>query len=174
MFDWRQGLGMLKLDEGLITVLVKATTDGLSIAGVTPIPVGASKYLNTKHEVSAIIGFVGAICGSISINMSTTATKLLAGKMVGETFTELTPETLDGMCEVVNIIAGKTKAILSTSDLKIEKISVPSVVVGTNYYLTHYRGMQTLSVEFEMPDAQKAHQNFEHMFSVSISMMRVG
>lgn len=166
-------MGVLKLDEGLINVLIKSTLEGLSMAGIAPVPVGASKYLNTRHEVSAIIGFVGAVCGSISINMSGTAAKLLAGRMLGETFSDLTAETLDGLCEVVNIIAGKTKAILSTSELKIEKISVPSVVVGTNYYLTHYRGMQTLCVEFEMPDDQKASHNFDHMFSVSISMMRV-
>lgn len=167
-------MGVLKLDEGLINVLVKATTDGLSVANIVPSSVGASRYLQTRHEISAIIGFVGSVCGSISINLSNAAARTLAGRMLGETFSEVTAETLDGICEIVNIIAGKTKAILSASELKIEKISVPSVVVGTNYYLTHYRGMQTLSVEFEIPDPTKAHQNFDHVFSVSISMMKVG
>jgi CheY-specific phosphatase CheX len=162
----------LKLDEGLINTLIRSTLDGLSMANIVPEPVGASRYIISKHEVSSIIGFVGAVCGSVSLNMSSSAAKYLTGRILGGTQTELNNDALDAICEVLNIIAGKLKAILSATEFKIDKISVPSVVVGSNFSLTHYRGMQTLNVEFELPDATTARRNSDFIFSVCLSMMR--
>lgn len=165
-------MDLLNLDDELIEVLVKATSDGLEMAHVRAHPVGASRYIITRHEVSAIIGFVGSYCGSVSINMSAPAAQNLAGRILQETYTSINTEVLDGICEILNIISGKLKAILSQSDYRIEKISVPSVVVGTNYYVSHYRGMSTLSVEFELPDAQ-TNPGMDYIMTVSISMMQV-
>ena len=166
-------MSALKLDEGLINVIIRGAADGLAMANMSPEPIGASRHLSAKHEVSAIIGFVGAICGSMSINMSSNAAKIITGRVLGTTQTELNTDALDAICEVLNIIAGKIKAILSTTETKIEKISTPSVVVGNNFYLSHYKGMQTINVEFELPDVVKAHHNLESIFTVGISMMRV-
>ncbi|MDR2733075.1 MAG: chemotaxis protein CheX [Spirochaetota bacterium] len=165
-------MSALKLNDALIDAIIRSTLDGLSMANVVPDAVGAGRYVTARHEVSSIIGFVGAVVGSVSINMTVNAAKYLAGRIVGGNQDEMTPEALDAICEILNIIAGKLKAILSNSELKIEKISVPSVVVGNNFSLTHYRGMQTLSVEFEIPDAIKTHHTSDYVFSVSMSMMR--
>jgi len=165
-------MNVLKLDDALISTLIRATLDGLSMANIVPEPVGVSKYITSQQEVSAIIGFVGIVCGSVTINMSANAAKYLTGRILGGTQTELTTEALDAICEVLNIIAGKLKALLSVTENKIEKISVPSVVVGSNYSLTHYRGMQTLNVDFELPEAAREHHNFDYLFSVSLGMMR--
>ena len=164
-------MSALNLDEGLITTLIRSTNDGLAMANMVPVPIGASRYVTSTHAVTSIIGFVGAVCGSVSINMSSTAAKFLTGRILGGEQTELTNDALDTICEVINIIAGKLKAILSTSEYKIEKISVPSVVVGSNFSVTHYRGMQTVCVEFELPDVA-TRRNSDFIFSVALSMMR--
>jgi len=166
-------MSALKLNDALIDAIIRSTLDGLSMANVVPDAVGAGRYVTAKHEVSSIIGFVGAIVGSVSINMTVNAAKYLADRIVGGgTKEDLTPEALDAICEILNIIAGKLKAILSNSELKIEKISVPSVVVGNNFSLTYYRGMQSIRVEFEIPEAAKTQHTLDYVFSVCMSMMR--
>jgi len=160
----------LQLNETLINVIIAGTDSGMSMA--KPKAVGASKVLRSNHEISVMIGFVGTICGSISMNLSQSSALFIAGKLLGEEKTELDHYVLDGVSEVVNIIAGKMKAILSKGEYQIEKISVPSVVVGSNYYVNHYRGMTTLTVDFEFPGFEVL--PLEHdLFSISLSMMRV-
>ena len=167
-------MNALKLDEYLIDALVRSTMDGLSMVSITPEPIGSGRYITSSYEVSAIIGFVGAVSGSVSINMSAAAAKYLTARLnMGEAqHAELTGDDLETICEIVNIIAGKLKAILSASENKIEKISVPSVVVGSNFSLTYSKGMQTLNVEFEIPGVMSARRGSEYIFSVYLSMLR--
>mgnify|MGYP003623614659 CR=1 FL=1 len=49
----------LDIDENLVNVLIKCTKDGLMMAGLKPAPIGLSKLLQSKGNVSSIIGFVG-------------------------------------------------------------------------------------------------------------------
>lgn len=163
---------ILQVDEHLVNVLVKATRDGLAMAGLKPIPVGVSRTINTRGEVSSIIGFVGPTSGSLMLNASKEAGCFMASKMIGEEIGELNPQSLDGVCEIANIIAGQTKAILSTSDYKFDRISVPSIVVGSSYFISHYKGMTTVSVEFELPEVITA-QMSSKIFNVSMCLMKI-
>ncbi len=60
----------LQLDEQLVSILVKCTKDGLMMAGLKPAPIGLSKLLQSRGNVSSIIGFVGPFSGSMIINTS--------------------------------------------------------------------------------------------------------
>jgi CheY-specific phosphatase CheX len=163
---------ILPVNELLVNILAKSTRDGLAMAGVKPVPVGISKYLTTTREVSAIVGMVGTCSGAIMVNSCESIACYLAGKMLGVEHTSLNPEVLDGISEIANIIAGQTKALLSTTEWKAERISCPSVVVGSSYFITHYKGMNTASVDFELTDMPLAQLN-DRLFSVSISLMKV-
>ncbi len=143
---------LLQIDDQLVNVLVKSTKDGLMMAGLKPNPAGISKFFQSNGDVSAIVGFVGTISGSMFINTSEATACFMAGRMLGEEMSVLDNQALDGLCEIANIIAGQTKAALSTTDYKFDRISVPSVIVGNNYSISHYRGMTSLSVEFELPE----------------------
>ncbi|MBN2712043.1 MAG: chemotaxis protein CheX [Planctomycetes bacterium] len=163
---------ILQVDEHVVNVLVKATRDGLAMAGLKPVPVGVSRLINTRGAVSSIIGFVGPTSGSLMLNASKEGGCFMASKMLGEDMNDLTPQSLDGICEIANIIAGQTKAILSTSDYKFDRISVPSIVVGSSYFISHYKGMTTVCVEFELPEVITADMNSK-IFSVSMCMMKI-
>lgn len=163
---------LLQLDEQLINVLVKCTKDGLMMAGLKPTPIGISKFLNSRGNVSSIIGFVGAYSGSMIINTSDATACFMAGRMLGETLATLDNQALDGLCEIANIIAGQAKAALSTSDFRFDRISVPSVIVGNSYSISHYRGMTSVSVEFELPE-MPIKPGERGTFSVNISLMKI-
>ena len=163
---------MLQLDEQLVAVLVKCTKDGLMMAGLKPTPIGLSKLLQSKGDVSSIIGFVGPISGSMIINTSANCACFMAGRMLGETLSALDNQALDGLCEIANIIAGQAKAALSTTEYRFDRISVPSVIVGNSYSISHYRGMTSVSVEFELPEMPMKPGDYG-TFSVNISMMKI-
>jgi CheY-specific phosphatase CheX len=160
------------VDEYLVNVLVKATRDGLAMANLKPVPTGVSRYYHSHGMVSAIIGFVGPTSGSITLNTSERTGCFMAGRKTGDEVDEFSGEALDGLCEICNIIAGQTKAICSTSEHKFDRISVPSIVVGSSYYINHYKGLQTITVEFELPE-MKTPNIQESTFSVSLCMMKV-
>lgn len=163
---------IITLDEQLVNVLVKSTKDGLMMAGLKPVPVGMSKFLQCRESVTAIIGFVGGMSGSMFINTPEYTACFMASRMLGETLTKLDNQTLDGLCEIANIIAGQTKAALSVTEHKFDRISVPSVIVGNNYSISHYRGMISVSVEFELPE-MPIKPGEQAMFSVNMSLMKI-
>lgn len=163
---------ILQIDEHLMHVLVKATRDGLAMANLKPVPVGVGKYINTYGEVSAIVGCVGPTSGSLMLNASEQAACFMAGHMIGEEIERLTPQAMDGFSEIGNIIAGQTKAILSTTEHRFDRISVPSVVVGSSYFISHYKGMMSVSVEFEIPEMCTTTSR-AGVFCVSMCLMKV-
>ena len=165
-------LSLLQIDEQLIAIITKCTRDGLMMAGLKPIPVAVSKYFQSAGAVSAIIGFVGAISGSMYINTSEHTACFMAGRLVGEEMHVLDNQVLDGLCEIANIIAGQAKAALSSTEYKFDRISVPSVIVGDNYAISHYRGMTSLSVEFELPE-MPIKPGDRAVFSVNMSLMKI-
>ncbi|MDR1519792.1 MAG: chemotaxis protein CheX [Planctomycetota bacterium] len=163
---------LLKIDEQLFSVIVKCTRDGLMMAGLKPEAIGLSKLLRSGGNVSAIIGFVGPISGSMIINTTDSVACFMAGRMVGETFTTLDNQTLDGLCEIANIMAGGIKAALSASEYRFDRISVPSVIVGNSFSINHYRGMTSVSVEFGLPEIPIKMGEIG-TFSVNLSLMKI-
>lgn len=163
---------LLQVDEHLVSVIVKSARDGLMMAGLKPVPVGISKFLQCRGNVSAIIGFVGTMSGSMFINTSENTACFMAGRMLGETLESLDTQALDGLSEIANIIAGQTKAALSTTEYKFDRISVPSVIVGDNYSISHYRGMTSVSVDFELLEIP-IKPGDTATFSVNMSLMKI-
>ncbi len=163
---------LIQVDDQLVNVLVKCTKDGLMMAGLKPTPIGISKLLRSKGNVSSIIGFVGPFSGSMIITTSDQTACFMAGRMLGETLNVLDNQTLDGLCEIANIIAGQAKAALSTTDYRFDRISVPSVIVGDSYSISHYRGMTSVSVEFELPE-MPIKPGEMGTFAVNISLMKI-
>lgn len=165
-------MNILQFDDRLLAALVKATRDGLAMGGMKPMPVGAGCRFLCSREVTAVIGCVGHTSGSVFLNCSRSSAAHMAGKMLGEECSGLTPGVLDGICEIINIIAGQTKALLSTTEYKFEKISTPAVVVGSNYLVSHCKGATTISVDFELNDAMKTIDD-DMSFTVAMFLMKI-
>jgi chemotaxis protein CheX len=163
---------LIQVDETIVNILTKSTRDGLAMAGIKPVPVGVSRYVTNTQEVSAIVGLVGNTSGAVMINAGKEAACFLASKMLNEEYCELCPQVLDCMSEVANIVAGQTKALLATTEWKTDKISCPSVVVGSSYYISHYKGMQSTSVVFEVEEMPLTTIH-SRILTASISLMKM-
>ena len=165
-------LNILQIDEKLVGVLIKAARDGLAMAGLKPVPVGASRRFSCSRNVTAIIGCVGTCSGSVLINCSEEGAIFLAGKMLGEDLKVLDNSVLDGVCEICNIIAGQAKAVLSSTEYKFDRISTPSVVVGSNYMISHYKGAVSVSVDFEL-DKVICNPHQDLSFSIAMFLVKI-
>jgi len=66
-------------------------------------------------------------------------------KMLGDISSVSEDDVIDGVGEIVNIIAGNAKAYLTKYDLSI---SLPNVIIGDNHTLAGQSGSPTIVVPF--------------------------
>lgn len=82
--------------------------------------------------ISAIVGFGGKISGFVAIHLSPPSACMLAGQLLGMSFDTVDEIVADAMGEMVNMIAGGLKKFAGR-DEDLFKISIPSIVCGTDY-----------------------------------------
>ena len=162
-------VSQLQVDSNLVDVIIRSTNAGLQMAGVAPAPVGISRMPARAQEVAVVIGLVGQRNGTVTLNASQRATLLLASKFTGNEATEVDEEVFDAVGEITNIIAGRLKAELSTDRYQISNISCPSIVMGGDYRVHHFRGFSTVSVEFELAEISTVFVK-ERIFSTTVSL----
>ena len=78
------------------------------------------------REITAIIGFNGELIGSMLISMSEENAQKTISKFLGFELTEVDDDVLDGVEEIVNIIAG----IAAARFPKRTGVGLPSVLMG--------------------------------------------
>ncbi len=161
----------IAVNADLLGAVILGTTQGLEMAEVVPAVVGASRLGQTRREISVLVGLVGESSGSVTINMSERAMLLLSGKMLFEEQQEITEENVDAICEVGNMIAGCAKEHLRDTSYLVSNISVPSMIFGANYSVHFTRGIDTCTVEFELPDMPFAFYD-DRIFTVTMSLLR--
>ena len=164
-------LESISINPALLSAAIVGTMQGLEMTGVTPEIVGASRLGQTRRSISVMVGLVGASNGSLTVNMSERAMFLLAGKLLFEEQADISEECVDAICEVGNMIAGSAKEALEGSNYAVSNISVPSLIFGANYNVHFTRGIDTCTVEFELPDMPFAFYD-DRIFTVTISLLR--
>jgi len=96
-----------------------------------PIVVRAEN-LHFSPDLSAIVGFGGKISGFLAVHTTSEGACMVASALLGMSF-EIVDETVsDAMGELVNVLAGSVKKHAS-GDQELFKISVPSIICGTQY-----------------------------------------
>lgn len=98
------------------------------------------------NEVSGIIGLAGETVGAVVLSFSRDTAIAMVSKMEGRTYTALGTEVIDGVGELINIIAGNAKKELV--DFRIE-ISLPGVITGTTYRIHWPEGIPVVAIPFE-------------------------
>jgi chemotaxis protein CheX len=161
----------LDINPTLLKCVISGTIEGLTMAEVDPKPVGASRFITATRPFSVIVGLHGDHNGQMTLNFSEAAVKFLAGRLLGEESREIDEDSVDAICEIGNMVAGRYKVLLTETDLEFRAISLPALIVGANYNVYHVRGITTVSVEFELPEM--GFVNMPHrFFTASISLMR--
>ncbi|MCP4703646.1 MAG: chemotaxis protein CheX [candidate division Zixibacteria bacterium] len=87
---------------------------------------------HSKHLI-AIIGLSGTAQGNIAVKFPPKTAMALVSDLVGDDFTEVDASVIDGVGELVNIIAGNAKAKFQGHKISI---SLPTVLRGGIHKLT--------------------------------------
>ncbi len=97
------------------------------------------------EEVSGIIGLAGETVGAVVLSLSREMAIGVIGQMEGKPYQALTNDVIDGVGELVNVIAGNAKKDLT--DFRID-ISLPGVVTGKSYQIHWPEGIPVIAVPF--------------------------
>ncbi|MBP5234007.1 MAG: chemotaxis protein CheX [Planctomycetes bacterium] len=101
-------------------------------------------------EVSGVMGLSGTASGSVVISFSKKLACFMVAKMLGEPESEeLTADVKDGVGEIINMISGQAKSMLTKTRYHFN-IAIPTVVSGgSGHEITHKRGTPNIVVVFE-------------------------
>lgn len=98
------------------------------------------------EEVSGIIGLAGETVGAVVLSFSRETAISVVSRLSGKSYNALSNEVLDGVGELVNIIAGNAKKDLL--DFRIV-ISLPGVIVGSSYRIHWPEGTPVIAIPFD-------------------------
>jgi len=104
------------------------------------------KYPLPAYDISGVIGLSGEAQGSISLSFIRADATTFVKKMLGNPDSISDDEMIDGVGEIVNIIAGYAKQYLTNFNLSI---SLPSVIIGPKHTLAGQSGSPTIVVPFK-------------------------
>lgn len=96
--------------------------------------------------VSAIIGLAGDTTGALVLSFSRETAIEMVSRLEGKKYIALGAEILDGVGEMVNIIAGNAKKDLL--DYRIA-ISLPGIITGNNYRINWPQGVPVISIPYD-------------------------
>ena len=106
-------------------------------------------YLRTDpqslEEVSAIIGLAGETTGAVVLSFSRETAIRIISRFANTKYTALTNSVLDGVGELINIIAGNAKQGLE--DFRIV-ISLPGVITGNEYKIHWPENIPVVTIPF--------------------------
>jgi chemotaxis protein CheX len=100
--------------------------------------------------LSAMVGFGGKISGFVAMHLSQQDACRLAGSLVGMTFDLVDDIVVDAVGEMSNMLAGGLKKYACSGDDDLIKISIPSIVQGSNYSMRAPKDAERLDVGVEM------------------------
>ena len=116
---------------------------GIKLEGGKPFVLSDPQNL---MEVSGIIGLAGETVGAVVLSFSRETAITVISRMENTTYAALGSEVIDGVGELVNIIAGNAKKDLL--EFRIE-ISLPGVVTGKAYQIHWPEGVPVVGIPFE-------------------------
>jgi len=100
-------------------------------------------------DISGVIGLVAdAFTGSVVISFPEATFLKIMSRMLGEEFTQLTPEIQDGAGELTNIVFGQAKVILNERGYNIQT-ALPSIIVGSDHTVITAGRTPRIVVPFE-------------------------
>jgi chemotaxis protein CheX len=122
------------LNTDFIHPFLNATVHILNVQANLPAEAGKA-YLKKQNDrligdVSGIISVVSdKFNGSVVISFPEGTFLKIMSSMLGEEFSEISPEIVDGAGEILNMIFGQAKIVLNEKGYGI-KTAIPSVVTG--------------------------------------------
>ncbi len=102
-----------------------------------------------KSEITGVMMILSTHNALLSIGLSKENAAMIVSFMTGIASIELADEELyDGVAELVNMIAGRAKALLAGTDYHYQ-ITPPLTIVGENHFILYKKNVSQLSMKFE-------------------------
>jgi chemotaxis protein CheX len=126
-----------------------------TMAGIEPSEVKES--LDSRQlssgEITGAMMLPGARIAMLSLTMSKENAKVIVSYMTGSSPAELADEELyDGVAEMVNMIAGRGKALLAGTDYHYI-ISPPFTIVGENHFIVFKKKVVQIVMKFNIGES---------------------
>jgi chemotaxis protein CheX len=134
--------------------------------GVSAVPV------RDPGSITGIIGVHGQVSGFVTVNMAEQVAISIVSGLLQDEFTKLSPQIVDGVGEITNIVAGGIKKGLARTPWAFSHVTVPSVIIGHNYQISYARGLQYLCVTFEHEN-EEALMLDDRLLQVATSLIRL-
>lgn len=103
-------------------------------------------------DVTSMVGLAGSLCGLLTLRCSSKSASLMATKMLDADAASVKGQMEDAVGEICNMVAGNFKNKISGIGDGC-KLSVPTVITGTNYTLC------TLANDYTMEITLLFHEN---------------
>lgn len=113
-----------------------------------PVKVGkpaVTKDNDESDDIIGVIGLTGTSKGIVAVKFPVATALKSVGKMVGMEYKEIDPSIIDGVGELINIIAGNAKVKFEGQRISL---SLPTVVRGNMYKLNNLTGAVFLTLPF--------------------------
>lgn len=130
--------------EGTINVIETTTKND-----VTRTDLFLKKNYNMFGEVSGVMAIGGQLMGTVAISFPPDLAGELVAKMAGSEASDLTTEeTHEGVREIINMISGNAKRLLSETGYSFN-IAQPDLVIGHGHPIPHKKGAPFYVALFE-------------------------
>ena len=104
-----------------------------------------------RGDVSGIIGFTGAVNGSMALSFSEKSILKIVSNMLGEEINEVNGDITDAVGEITNMISGVARKELESIGLNVSA-AIPTVVSGKGHSIKHTLGGPSIVIPFETVD----------------------
>lgn len=101
----------------------------------------------TSTDISGIMGLVGDRKGTVTVGLSQKGALFVLQTLLGDTAESVTPEVIDAVGELTNIVSGQARKEFEKAGLNL-KASIPTVVVGHNVEINFITQVPTVSLPF--------------------------
>ena len=97
-------------------------------------------------DVSAIIGLAGETTGALVLSFDRDTAVAMVSRLAQKQYQAMSNEVIDGVGELVNILAGNAKKDLEEFRISI---SLPGVVTGGSYKIQWPHGVPVITIPFK-------------------------
>jgi len=166
-------LDTLAADPILLEATVKGVESCLTMCDTQARCVGVSTIPTRETgRVTGMIGVHGEVSGFITVNMAEQVAMSAVGGLLQEPCSSLTPQVIDGVGEMTNLISGVIKKGVAGTKWGFSHVTVPSVIIGQNYQIAYAGGLNFLSVTFEHENKDTLIIN-DRLIQVAVSLIRL-
>ncbi len=142
------------MDAILINSFSKATVTVIETMAATKVECGKpyiKEDANSYGVVTGLIGMAGdKISGNLAISFDEAAVLEIVSNMLQETFSSLTPDVVDAVGEMTNIICGNAKSTLFDAGYKFD-MATPAIIVGKDVTISQLKAAPVLVLPFSTP-----------------------